>query len=105
MNFVKGCTNDSCSMNGKSHKFKLSVNYCPECGTELVAVCKSKKCRTVLDNPEAVYCVSCRAKREDRKDKVKEGAAAVGGGAMLAGAAVVKNAGKIAKVATRILPK
>lgn len=105
MKFVKGCTNDSCSMNEKKKKFKPTINYCPECGTELVAVCKSKNCHQVLENPEAVFCVPCRAKKDDRKDKVKEGAAVVVGTAALAGTAAVKNAGKIAKFATKILPK
>ena len=105
MKFVKGCTNESCSMNQTKKKFKEPINFCPECGSELVAVCKAKKCHQVLDNPKTVYCATCKAKQDDRKDKVKEGALAAGG--VLATGAVVaaKNAGKIAKAATKFLPK
>ena len=105
MKFVKGCTNESCSMNRTKKKFKEAINFCPECGGELVAVCKAKKCHQVLDNPKTVYCTNCKAKQDDRKDKVKEGALAAGG-VVVAGAVVAaKNAEKIAKAATKILPK
>ena len=52
MKFVKGCTNTSCSMNKKKKTFKSNINFCPECGSKLVAVCKTKNCYQVLDDPE-----------------------------------------------------
>ena len=105
MKFVKGCTNESCSMNRTKKKFKEAINFCPECGGELVAVCKAKKCHQVLDNPKTVYCTNCKAKQDDRKDKVKEGALAAGGVVVAGAVFAAKNAGKIAKAATKFLPK
>ncbi len=103
MKHAKGCTNESCSMSQKKRAFKEAVNLCPECGTELVAVCK--KCYTVLSDPGEVYCVGCKAKRDDRNDKIKERVLAAAGTVALAGGFVLKKRETIAKVVTKIIPK
>ena len=44
-----GCPNKDCKNYKKNEKFKSAVAECPECGSKLVHICKSKKCRTVVD--------------------------------------------------------
>lgn len=106
MKFVKGCTNTSCSMNKKKKTFKSNINFCPECGSKLVAVCKTKNCYQVLDDPETVYCALCRAKQDDQKDKLKEKIVIGAGGVMAAaGMVFLKDVDKLAKMMSKIKPK
>lgn len=98
MSSVNGCPNCNCAAHKKKTLFKSSMNFCPECGTELAAVCKSKGCYTFLDNPSKKRCARCEAKRVDRADKVKK----VGG---MAGGAVVTVAGVAVELASLIKKK
>ena len=77
--------------------FKLSLNYCPQCGAELAAVCKSRGCYTFLDDPSKKLCARCEAKRADRVDGIKKAGAAAGGAVLTMGTMVVGVAAKIAK--------
>ena len=105
MGYVKGCTNESCTMRQKKHTFKPNVNFCPECGTELVAVCKSRNCYQVLDDPHAERCVPCQARIADRKDAVKDKAKYAAGVVPALGVAAWNNKDKVIKVAAKILRK
>ena len=93
MSSAKGCPNGECAAHKKKTLFKLSMNYCPQCGVELAAVCKSRGCYTFLDDPSKKLCARCEAKRADRVDGIKK----AGGMALTAGATVVGVAAKIAK--------
>ncbi len=74
------------------------MNFCPECGTKLAAVCKSKGCYTFLDDPSKKRCARCEAKRADRTDKIKKkGGMAVG--------ALVAAAGTVVEIASLIKKK
>lgn len=77
-----GCPNPDCKSFKKNVKFKDDVTECPECGSELIHICKSKKCRTVVDNDDEAFCVLCKAAREDRNAAVGKGAA-IGGAGLL----------------------
>lgn len=84
----KACPNELCKTY-QNKKFNSKINYCPECGTKLVYVCKSHKCYKPLDltalNHE--YCQSCETLRQDRKDKAVE-LAKKGGGVVVAAVVV-----------------
>lgn len=70
-NLSKGCINDNCLNNRKKISYKKDDMYCSKCGNTLVHVCKD--CRIPLYDEE-VYCVRCKAEREDKKDKAAENA-------------------------------
>lgn len=97
MSSAKGCPNSECTAHKKKILFKTSMNYCPQCGLELAAVCKSKGCYTFLDDPSKKLCARCEAKHADRIDGIKKKGAATGGAALTLGAAVVGVAKKIVK--------
>ena len=75
-----GCPNKECKNYKKNEKFKSAVAECPECGSKLVHICKSKKCRTVVDGDDEAFCVLCKAEREDRKAAAGKGVAIGGAG-------------------------
>lgn len=79
-----GCPNPECASFKDRKKFKGDLEVCPECDAELLHVCKSKDCYTVVEDPSDSYCLACKAKRADMKDKRRKAAAGIGG----AGAAV-----------------
>lgn len=88
MSSVNGCPNNSCAAHEKKTLYKSSMNFCPECGTALAAVCKTKGCYTFLDDPSKKHCARCEATRADRTDKVKKaGGMAVGAVVAVVGAA------------------
>ena len=89
MNSAKGCPNGGCTAHKKKTLFKDSMNYCPQCGAELAAVCKSKGCYTFLDDPSRKLCARCEAKHADRVDGMKKKGAAAGGAVLAVGAVVV----------------
>lgn len=89
MSAAKGCPNGECDAHKKKALFKASMNYCPQCGAELAAVCKSRGCYTFLDDPSKKLCARCKAKRADRVDGIKKVGAAAGGAVLTVGAAVV----------------
>lgn len=69
-NRKKACTNENCKTYKKS-KYSSKTNYCPECGTQLIFVCKSHNCFKPLDisQPKHPFCVECETKRQDFLDK------------------------------------
>ena len=97
MSSAKGCPNGECAAHKKKTLFKASMNYCPQCGTELAAVCKSRGCYTFLDDPSKKLCARCEAKRADRIDGIKKVGAGVGCTVLTVGVTVVGVAAKIAK--------
>lgn len=68
MSSANGCPNNNCVAHKKKTLFKTSMNFCPECGTKLAAVCKSKGCYTFLDDPskKALCPLRGQARRQDR---------------------------------------
>lgn len=99
----KACPNEQCKTY-KNKKFNSKINYCPECGTKLIYVCKTHKCYKPLDEtqPEHEYCRECEANRQDRHDKVVS-LAKKGGKAFAA--AVVVPAAKVAEKKGGLLAK
>lgn len=93
MNSAKGCPNGECAAHKKKTLFKSSINYCPECGTKLAAVCKIKGCYTFLNDDSKKLCARCDAKRADRIDKTKKASAAVGG-AIVTAVGIIATAGE-----------
>lgn len=75
-----GCPNPECPHHKKNVKLKMNLTNCPKCSTPLVHVCKSKKCRTIVDGENEPYCVLCKAEREDKKAVAAKGAAVGGAG-------------------------
>ena len=80
-----GCPNPDCPSFKHQKKYKADVEVCPECGSELAHVCRAKGCYTVVEDPSDAYCLACKAKRADKKDKRKKAAAGVGGGVAAVG--------------------
>lgn len=82
-----GCVNEECESRRENVKYKASMKFCPQCGSELRPVCKSHKCDTFLDDGGHSLCAACRAKHEDRIDDAKKKGAAglslAGGGILL----------------------
>lgn len=70
---VKGCYNLTCKNYRKEVKFKVTDNYCTNCGRELVYVCAD--CFEKIEDmgPEVKYCKECEEKRTAKKEKVKAG--------------------------------
>lgn len=102
MNSAKGCPSSECAAHKKKTLFKSSINYCPECGTKLAAVCKIKGCYTFLNDDSKKLCARCDAKRADRIDKKKiVGAAA--GGAIVTAVGIIATAGEdVLQLASKI---
>lgn len=97
MSSAKGCPNGGCAAHEKKTLFKASMNYCPQCGSKLAPVCKTKRCYTFLDNPSKKLCARCEAKRADKVDGIKKAGAAAGGAALTLGTVVVGVATKVVK--------
>ena len=70
---VKGCYNLTCKNYRKEVKFKVTDNYCPNCGKELVFVCAD--CFEKIEDmgPEVKLCKECEAKKAAKKEKIKAG--------------------------------
>ena len=105
----KACPNEECTTY-KKQKFNPKINYCPECGTKLIYVCKSLKCYKPLDadNHDHVYCFECDTKRKDQRDKAidlaKKGVSVVSAAVVVPFAkALEKDAGKMAQKAAHCL--
>lgn len=101
----KACPNEECKIY-KDQKFSSKINYCPECGTKLIYVCKSLKCYKPLDanNHDHVYCFECDTKRKDQRDKAidfaKKGVTTISAFVVVPFAkALEKDAGKMAQKA------
>lgn len=110
---VKGCYNLTCKNYRKEVKFKVTDNYCPNCGKELVFVCAD--CFEKIEDmgPEVKLCKECEAKKAAKKEKIKAGVDTAkkiaGKGIELAPAAIglVKNpkAKNALKAGTNLLKK
>ena len=70
---VKGCYNLTCKNYRKEVKFKVTDNYCPNCGKELVYVCAD--CFEKIEDmgSEVKYCKECEDKRTAKKEKMQAG--------------------------------
>lgn len=98
-----GCPNPDCPSFGHQKKYKGDVKSCPECGSELVHVCKSKDCYTVVEDSSESRCLVCKAKHEDKKDKGRKAAVGGGLGAAAVAPVVVKNREVIKEAAKTII--
>lgn len=99
----KACTNTECNTYCKK-KYSSKINYCPECGSKLIFVCKSRKCFKPLDLSQESheYCFECEVKRNDMIEKAKQAGKFVVAGMIVPVAnAAVKEGGNIAKVAVK----
>lgn len=97
MKAYKGCVNRECkSFKGKRH-YKDKYDYCPFCGGKLEYVCAD--CWKVLEHNTEKYCVSCEAKREQKRAQqiqgIKEGGKAVAGAVGVFGGLAMKHKSKI----------
>lgn len=70
---VKGCYNLTCKNYRKEVKFKVTDNFCPNCGKELVYVCAD--CFEKIEDmgPEVRLCKECEDKHTVKKEKLKAG--------------------------------
>lgn len=87
----RGCMNPNCTVHKKKTHIDSKHFYCYECGQELERVCL--KCYTPISNSKDKYCAHCRAKINDRKEKIKKSAGEVGAFVAATGT-VVLTAGK-----------
>lgn len=110
MKAYKGCVNRECKSFKRKDHYKDEYNYCPICGEKLEYVCAD--CWKVLEHSTEKYCASCSAKREQKKENIKEnvkdwGTLAVGAASTVGGLAV-KHKDKFAaagKAAMKIIKK
>lgn len=78
---IKGCTNPECnSFKRNKHYTKKEIKYCPECGNILSHV--RKKCPTVLDDGNKVYCMRCEQQKLENQEKRLDKAKKIGGTAL-----------------------
>lgn len=68
----KKCPNEKCDFNLKDKVFSNNVNYCPNCGSKLIFVCK--KCHKEIEDlgPEHALCNRCIADKTAKKQKVED---------------------------------
>lgn len=94
-----GCPNPECTSFRHRKKYRDDLLVCPDCGTDLSHVCKSKGCYTAIEDPAEPLCLTCRAKLEDKKDKGRK--AVIGGGLGIGAVApvIVKNRETIKEMA------
>lgn len=106
---VKCCPNENCehNRNRKKHLYNAKDRFCTSCGSELVFACA--KCFGPIsdDGPKHKICMSCEAKAEDRKEKVRAVGGKIAAGACAAGAgaaAFVRKDGvkKVVEIAAKI---
>ena len=98
---VKSCINVNC----KAYNEKISAkeNFCSQCGSQLMYVCKDKKCHAFLAENDGAYCVLCEAKRKDKRDKtIKQIGAVAAPVVTVAGVAATKGK-EIVKVASKFI--
>ncbi len=101
MKAFKGCTNQMCEAYKENH-YKDSDEFCTKCGERISFVCA--ECWKPMEDGKKKYCISCAAKRAQRRaekwDAVKKTGgkvAAVVGSAVVAVPQLVKNSDKLAK--------
>ncbi len=103
MKAFKGCTNENCQAYEKIH-YKKDDRFCSKCGCALSYVCAD--CWKVLETNENRLCISCEAKREQKKEQRDEKAKkffAAAGGVAVAAVGAVKNADAIVDGAKKVL--
>ena len=82
----KGCPNEECKRNSKKYLYRAEDNYCVECGSKLVYVCRECSGPLASDEPSVTLCARCQSEKEDQRDKaLKMGAAVAGGAAGIVG--------------------
>lgn len=100
MKAIKGCTNPECKECKKRIHFKEDDEFCSKCGNPLSFVCAD--CWKAMDNNSERLCMSCKALRDDKRDKAIENAKN-GGKLLLAGAATLAGvAGSLSKDVVKI---
>lgn len=65
-----GCPNKDCKNYKKNEKFKSAVAECPECGSKLVHICKSKSAEQWLMATMRPFV--CFAKRKERTGRPQQ---------------------------------
>lgn len=120
MKSFKGCINKNCSAYNNRIKYKDLDNYCTKCGSQIYYVCED--CWKQLDHNKSHICTECeenkRKKKQERIDKIQDGAKKVGKAAIAIGGAAVtvakhakdvegaaKDVAKVAKGAFKIIKK
>ena len=78
----KACINANCPACQKKTAYKEKDAFCSICGRPLAYVCKG--CNTQLPNGDEMYCVRCKADREDKADNIKQKLKWAGGAALAA---------------------
>lgn len=79
MKAFKGCTNSNCRAYKKIH-YKKEDQFCVKCGQPLSFVCA--ECWKPMEEDRERYCISCRALKEQNREKAIENAKKVGMGAI-----------------------
>ncbi len=92
MGMIKGCINENCIARQKKTHYKKTDEFCSKCGNKLSYVCAD--CFKQLPDDSQKYCITCAARRKDKKDATKNGAKKIGGGVLAVGG-IVLSAGKI----------
>lgn len=99
MSAFKGCTNPECkAFKNKKYKYKDENQYCTLCGQELSYVCAD--CWKAMQDDTEKYCISCKALREQKKEKVIDAGKGVVG-VMATAAMAINNVGNGANQVVR----
>lgn len=99
MRSVKGCINAACIVSQKKITYKETDDYCSKCGNKLYFVCR--ECYKQLPD-DAKYCERCIAKKQDRKDRVKDNALKIGGAAFAVSLAVRSKGKEVINVISKV---
>lgn len=82
MKKIKACLNDKCKGKEKKITYKADDTFCTKCGNELFFVCKKCKTTRIDENADSNLCIRCQAEKEDKNEKMKDGAKKFGTGAL-----------------------
>ncbi len=92
-NRKKGCPNPDCRLHVKQVKQTSDFNYCPNCGTKTIYVCRRCFCQLPDTEERRSLCEQCETeleqKRQERNENVKT-AAHKGAGAISSAARTIK---------------
>ena len=103
MKAFKGCTNTDCIEYKKTH-YKKDDQYCPKCGKPLSFVCA--ECWKPLEDGSEKYCISCKAKKEQKRAEQRDAVKKVGlgvGKAVTTVGIVVSGIAEAAKSSERLI--
>ena len=105
---IKVCVNRSCSRSmiegkRKGAEFPATDRFCPQCGHELVLACT--KCHGHLEDSPTYerVCAGCKAKAEDRRGTLADGAKKVAGAIPVVVGVVYATAKKAPKIAKEVV--